>query len=100
MESVKISNALRCLSDEVKGGVLSASDKVNMKGKNCTVLDLLQKNYLCSQKVDPKYVVTDLRKCDLPFHPSFFEKINGCEIKRGAMIINSSHGSSGFDAGE
>ena len=43
MESVKISNALRCLSDEVKGGVLSTSDKVTMKRKNCTALALLKK---------------------------------------------------------
>ena len=50
MESGKISNALRCLSEDAKGGVLSTSDKMTNKGKNCTVLNLLQEKYQCSQK--------------------------------------------------
>ena len=72
MESDKISNAVRCLSDDAKGGVLS--DKVTIKGNNCTVIDLLQEKHPCSQKADLKYVVTDLKNRDLPFHPSIFEK--------------------------
>ena len=72
MESGNISNALQCLSDDAKGGVLSTSNKVTIKGKNCTVLDLLQEKHPCSQKVDRKYVVTDLKNRDLPFHTSFF----------------------------
>ena len=93
MESGKISNDFRCLSDQVKVGVLSTYDKLSTSRSS-------KKNYLCSQRVDPKYVVTNLKNCDLPFHPSIFEKINGCEIKRGTMKTNGSHGSSGFDADE
>ena len=100
MVSCKISNVLRCLSDNAKGGVLSTSNKVTIKGKKRTVLDLLQEKHPCSQKAAPKYVVTDLRNWDLPFHPSIFEKINGSEIKRAAMKINGSHDPSGLDAGE
>ena len=100
MESAKISNALRCLSDDAKGGVLSTSDKVTIKGKNCTVLDLLQEKHPCSQIADLKNVVTDLKNRDLPFHPSSLDKINGSEIKRTTMKTNGSHGPSGLDAGE
>ena len=84
MESGKISDASRCLSDDAKGGVLSTSDKVTIRVKNCTVLDFLQEKHPCRQKVDLKYVITDLKSRDLPFHASIFEKINGSEIKRAA----------------
>ena len=57
--------------------MLSTSDKVTIKGKNCTVLDLLQEKRPCIQKVDLNYLVTDLKNRDLPFRPSIFEKING-----------------------
>ena len=42
--SSSISNALRCLSDVAKGGVLSTSGKVTFKRQNCTVLNFLQKS--------------------------------------------------------
>ena len=74
MESGKISNALRCLSVDAKGGVLSTSDKVTIKRQNYTVLNFLQEKHPCSQKAYPKYVVTGLKNRDLPFHPSFFWK--------------------------
>ena len=48
MESGKISNALRCLSDDAKGGVISISDKVTIKGKTFTLVDLLQEKHPCS----------------------------------------------------
>ena len=38
MESDNISNTLRCLSDDAKGGMLSTSEIVIIKRKNCTVL--------------------------------------------------------------
>ena len=37
----KISNALKSLSDDAKGGVFSTLDKVIMKGRYCTLLNLL-----------------------------------------------------------
>ena len=80
--------------------MLSTSDKSNIKGKNWTILDLLQEKHPCGQKVDLKYVVNDLKNRDLPFHSSIFEKINGSEVKRAAMKTNGSHGPSGLDAGE
>ena len=91
---------LRCLSDVAKRGVLSTSDKVSIKRKNCTVLDLLQEKHPCSQKAALKYIVTDLENRRLPFHPSIFEKINSSEIKRAAMKTIGSHGPSDFDARE
>ena len=75
----KISNALRCLSEDAKVGVLSTSDKATIERKNCTVLDFLQEKQPCSQKDNLKYVVTDLKHRDLPFHPSTFEKNNDTE---------------------
>ena len=70
----KISNALRCLSEDAMGGVLSTSNKVTIERKNCTVLDFLQEKKPCSQKDNLKYVVTELKHRDLPFHPSFLKK--------------------------
>ena len=99
-ESVKISNALRCLSEDAKGGVLSTSHRVTIKGKNCTVLDPLQEKHPCSQKADLKYLVNHLKNQDLPFHPSIFEKINDSETKLAAMKTNRSHAPSGLDAGK
>ena len=75
MECGKISNALRCLLNDAKGGVYQHPINRLSKEKNCTVHNLLQEKHPCSQKSDLKYVVTDLRNQDLPFHP-IFEKIN------------------------
>ena len=75
MESGNIANALRYLADDAQGGVLSTSNKAIIKGRDCSLLHLPQEKHPCSQKVDPKYVVTDLKNRVLIFHPSIFEKV-------------------------
>ena len=99
MESGKISKALRCLSDAAKCGVLSKFDKVTIKGKNWTVLDLLQEKHPCSRK-DLKIIGIRSKKSGFAVPSSYFLKIIGSEIRRAAMETNGSCGPSGLDAGE
>ena len=54
MKSGKISNTLRCLSDNAKGSVVSTSDKVTIKGIKCNLLDVLQEEHPCSLQGDLK----------------------------------------------
>ena len=75
MESGKISRALRCLPDDAKGGVISASYKMFIEGRNCTVLDLLQEKHPCSQKADSKNVVTDPKYGICSFILLFLKKL-------------------------
>ena len=51
--SSSISNALRCLSDVAKGGVLSTSGKVTSKDKTAQY-SIFYKKHPCSQKGDLK----------------------------------------------
>ena len=48
MESDNISNTLRCLEDDAKGGGLSTSEIMITKGKNCSVL--LYQSTTCTQR--------------------------------------------------
>ena len=94
MESAKIWNALWCLSGDAKGGVLSTSDRVVMRGKNCIAINILQEKQPCRQKADLKNIATNLNCCFM----LLFLKKNGFELKRAARKTNGSHGQSCFDA--
>ena len=65
---------MECFSDDSIGDVLSISDIMIIKERNCTVLVILQNKYPCNQRTDPRDVENDLKIRDLPFHPSIFKK--------------------------
>ena len=100
MCSGKISNAIRCLTDETKGGVLSVNQKITVKGKTKSVLEILQEKHPKSKPLNPDLIVPDNPPNSLPFHPAIFDRLNAAALRRAAMKTNGSHGPSGLDAQE
>ena len=99
MTAGKISNAIRCLTDESKGGVLSINEKVPVNGGTKTVLEILHEKHPKSAEMNPDYI-TKPDQNTLPYHPSIFDRINGPTIRKAALKTHGSHGPSGLDAQE
>ena len=99
MTTGRISSAIRCLSDEVKGGNLSTTEKITVGGKTRTVLDILHEKHPKSQPCNPAFIEQDPSNA-LPYHPQIFERINAACIRKSAMKTNGSHGPSGLDSQE
>ena len=96
METGKVSNALRCLTEESKGGVLPINQKLGTK----LVMDILVEKHPAPQTAKLDYVVKDPNLNTLPYHHSIFDRTNASEIRRSAMKTHGSHGPSGLDANE
>ena len=61
----KISNAIRSLTEEAKGGVLSLTDEVDKK----TVLDVLREKHPELRKANLNYLVSNEHPKSLPHNP-------------------------------
>ena len=99
MTTGRISSAIRCLSEDVKGGNLSTTEKITVDGKTRTVLDILHEKHPKSQPCNPAFIEQDPSNA-LPYHPQIFERINAACIRKSAMKTNGSHGPSGLDSQE
>ena len=73
MTTGRISSAIRCLSEDVKGGNLSTTEKVTVGGKTRTVLDFLHEKHPKSQPCNPAFIEQDPSNA-LPYHPQIFER--------------------------
>ena len=62
MTEGKISNAIRQITDENKGGILSLKDTVTKDGKTKTVLDILQEKHPKKQPTGARYVQKTVRQ--------------------------------------
>ena len=67
----RISNAIRSLTQEAEGGVLSLTDKVVKK----TVPDVVHKKNPEPSKANLNYLVSNEQPNSLPYHQSVFEKL-------------------------
>ena len=99
MTTGRISSAIRCQSEDVKGGNHSTTEKITVGGKTRTVLDILHKKHPKSQPCNPAFIEQDPSNA-LPYHPQIFERINAACIRKSAMKTNGSHGPSGLDSQE
>ena len=95
MSAGKISNALRCINDCEKGGVLSLTEKIDNK----YVLDILKEKHSPASCCDDRYIVEKPVNVT-PYHPVIFDKIQGRVVRSAAMKTHGSHGPSGVDANE
>ena len=96
MSKVKISNAIRSLTEEAKAGVLSLTVKVDMK----TVLEVLREKPPEPSKASLNYLVSNEHAKSLPYHQSIFEKTKASMVRKSAMKTHGIHGPSGLDANE
>ena len=93
MSKGKISNAIRLLTGESKGGVLNVTDSVNGK----PVLEVLREKHPQPKPLDADSVVSN--PANVPdYHPAIFDRINASSIRKAAMKTHGSHGPSGVDA--
>ena len=81
METGKVSNALRCLTEESKGRVLPLNQKLGTK----TVMDIIVEKHPAPQTANLDYVVKDPHLYTLPYHHSIFDRINASAIRRSAI---------------
>ena len=95
MTSGKISNALRCINDADKGGVLSLTEIINGK----SVLDILKEKDPPPGPCHDQYITQASRETP-PYHPVIFDRIQAGAVQRAAMRTQGSHGPSGVDANE
>ena len=95
MSAGKISNALRCINDCEKGGVLSLTEKIDNK----SVLDILKEKHPPASRCDDRYIVEKPPNVT-PYHTVIFDKNQGRIVCNAAMKTHGSHGPSGVDANE
>ena len=93
MSRGKISNAIRVLSNEHKGGVLAPTDLIDGR----PVLEILQDKHPERQPLEPNCIQSE-HPCTLPYHPAFFDKISARLVRKHAMKTHGSAGPSGLDA--
>ena len=96
MSKGKISNAIRCLTEELKGGPLSTTQIVEGQ----SVMNILEQKHPNPKPADDSYLERNCYEETLPYHPTIFDKIDSSAIKRSAMKTNGSHGPSGLNADE
>ena len=93
MSRGKISNAIRVLSDEHKGGVLAPTDLID----GSPVLEILRDKHLEGQPLEP-YCIQSQHAGTLPYHPAVFDIISARLVRRHAMKAHVSAGPSSLDA--
>ena len=94
MHSGKLSNALQCLSNSNKSGVLNLNEKIGDK----SVLDYLEEKHPAPEKNEKPLCHQSIRISNTCIPP--LKKINAPSIRRAAMKTHDSHGPSGLDANE
>ena len=93
MSRGKISNAIRVLSDEHKGGALAPTDLTDCRA----VLEILRDKYSEGQPLEPNFIESQHPR-SLPYHPSVFDKMNARLVRKHAMRTLGSAVPSGLDA--
>ena len=93
MSRGKISNAIRVLSDEHKGGVLAPTDLIDGR----PVLEILRDKHPEGQPLEPSCIQSEHPRT-LPYHPAVFDKISARLVRKHAMKTHGSAGPSGLDA--
>ena len=91
----KISNALRCINDCEKGGVVSLTEKSDNK----SVPDILKEKHPPASRCDDRYIVEKPANVT-PYHPVISDKTQGRVVRSAAMKTHGSHRPSGVDANE
>lgn len=92
----KIHSALRFLSDNHGGGVLSLDERLDPSADQ-TVRDVLRDKHPPKRMVSPEALITTH---ELPpeVHPVLFESLTGASIRSAALRTSGSAGPSGLDA--
>ena len=89
MSRGKISNAIRVLSDEHKGGVLALTNLIDGR----RVLEILRDKQTEGQTLEPNCI-----QSQHPYHPAVFEQINARLVRKHAMKTHGSGRPSSLDA--
>ena len=92
MSRGKISNAIRVLSDELKGGVLAPTNLIDGR----PVLEILRDKHPEGQPLEPNCIQNNHPR-SLPYHPAVFDKISARLVRKHAMKAHGSAGPSGLD---
>ena len=89
----KVKAALRMISNEEKGGLLTPDQPVGDGGEN--VLDFLMRKYPPQQQLVESALTTTSNST---FHPAIFEELNGILSRSVAMRVQGAEGPSGLNA--
>ena len=95
MSRGKISNAIRVLLDEHKGGVLTPSNLIDGR----PVLETLRNKHPEGQPLEPNCIQSQHPRT-FPNHHAVFDKISARLVRRHAMKTHGSVGPSGLDAAD
>ena len=90
----KIRAAIRYLSENERGGLLSLEDCCGSQ----TVRDVLNDKHPSARPVEPEALLTLDDVTSQPVHPVFFDQITGDAIRSSALRTQGSAGPSGIDA--
>ena len=93
MSRGKISNAIRVLSDERKGGLLAPTDRIDGR----PVLEILRDKHPEGQPLEPNCIQSQHLRT-LLYHPGVFDKISARLVRKHAMKTHGSAGTSVLDA--
>ena len=93
MSRGKISNAIRVLLDENKGGVLAPTNLIDCR----PVLEILRDKHPEGQPLEPNCIQSQHPRT-LPYHPDVFDKISARLVQKHAIKTHGSAGPSGLDA--
>ena len=91
MSRGKISNAIRVLLDDHKGGVLAPTVLIDCR----PVLEILRDKHPEGQPLEPNCIQSDHPRT-LPYHPAVFDKISARLVQKHAMKTHGSAGPSGL----
>ena len=102
MKQGKVRGALRYLSHNTTGGVLSLDDTVPIASsgsepKLCSTRDVLYSKHPTGRLPDPSSLLTSFPESDC-FNPIIFEDLNADSIHHAAMHTHGSAGPSGLDS--
>ena len=89
----KVSNAIRVLSYEHKGGVLATTDLIDGR----PVLEIIRDKDPEGQPLEPKCYQSQHPRT-LPYYPAVFDKISTRLVRKHAMKTHGNAGPSGLDA--
>ena len=93
----KTKAALRLLSDEGRGQVLSVQTKIDPHDPSSpTVLDALKEKHPPAQPVDEEALLSEATPSPAA-HPVIFDSLTGEKIRKTVLRCNGSAGSSGLD---
>ena len=91
----KIKSAVRFITENNGGGVLSLNDRTDEDGQ--TVLDVLREKHPSSAAVDPEALIGN-NTSPYEVHPVLFDQITGDAVRQAALRTEGSAGPSGVDA--